>query len=435
MLERYSSKEMRAIWSEENKYAAWLEVEIASVEAWAKLGKIPCTEAKALRQHARLNIRRMKEIEQETKHDVVAFTRMLSESLGPEKKWVHYGLTSTDVVDTANGYLLKQANQQIWQHLQCLEATVLRLARRYQHTWCIGRTHGVHAEPTSFGLKLLAFYAELKRGERRFQAAATEVECGKISGAVGTFANVPPFIEAEVCAQLGLQVAEISTQVLPRDLHAAYIESIALLATSVERFATELRHLQRTEVREVMENFQVGQAGSSAMPHKKNPISSENITGLARLLRSYIYPALEDIVLWHERDISHSSVERMMLPDATSLFAYMLQRMTQLLDTLYVDEAKMAQNIQQTKGLICSQQVLLALVEAGLSREEAYHLVQPLALQAWQEEATFKNLVLTSKVMTYLTVEQVEVLFSLTTHFKEIDMIYERVLKKWGIEE
>lgn len=427
MLERYSSEKMRQIWSEENKLAAWLEVELQVVEAWVKLGEIPAEDAALLREKCKVNRPRMLEIEKETRHDVVAFTRMLSEELGPEKKWIHYGLTSTDVVDTANGYLLRQANAQITEKLEKLIALVKELAVQYKYTICMGRTHGVHAEPTTFGLKLLGLYAELLRRQEQFLKSARAVETGKISGAVGTFANVPLFIEEEVCRSLGLQPQPISTQVLPRDLHAEYMSSMALVATTLERFAIEIRHLQRTEVREVEEGFKRGQKGSSAMPHKRNPISNENICGLSRVMRGYMTPAFEDVALWHERDISHSSVERIILPDATALLDYMLQRFYQVLDNLYVNEKRMKENVWSTQGLIFSQRVLLELIEVGMSREEAYDLVQPLAMKAWEEGLSFMELIQSNeRVLETLGQEKVAQLFDLNYHLQNVDEIYAR---------
>ena len=318
MLARYTRPVMAQLWSEHNRYQNWLEVELLAVEAWAALGDIPQEDAALLRQRARFSIERILEIEEDTRHDVVAFTRAVSETLGDERKWVHYGLTSTDVVDTAYGYQLKQVNDVLRQGLQQLTEVVAKKALAHRHTVCMGRTHGVHAEPTTFGLKLANWYAELKRNSERFEHAAAGVEAGKISGAVGTFANIPPFVEAYVCERLGIRAQDVSTQVLPRDLHAEYLATLALIATSIERFATEIRGLQKSETREVEEFFAKGQKGSSAMPHKRNPIGSENMCGLARVIRGHMVTAYENVSLWHERDISHSSAERIILPDATT---------------------------------------------------------------------------------------------------------------------
>ena len=320
MLERYTRPEMGKIWSLENKYAAWLKVEIAATNAWAELGEVPEADAKKIADNASFTVERVSELEAITHHDVVAFTRTVSESLGEEKKWVHFGLTSTDVVDTAQGYILKQANEIILKDLEALKETIADKARKYKYTVEMGRTHGVQAEPTTFGLKLARWYAEINRDIERFKAAAKDVESGKISGAVGTFANVPPAVETSVLKQLGLTQQPVTSQVLPRDLHAYYIATIALIATSIENWATEIRGLQRSEIHEVEEHFRAGQKGSSAMPHKHNPIGSENLCGMARVMRGYMVPAYEDVALWHERDISHSSAERVILPDAVHEF-------------------------------------------------------------------------------------------------------------------
>ena len=380
MIDRYTRPAMGKVWSLENQYQAWLEVEIAADEAWAELGKIPASDVAKIRENAKFDVDRIAEIEAVTHHDVVAFTRDVSESLCAERKWVHYGLTSTDVVDTAQGYRLKQANAIIRQDLQDLRATLAQQAKKYKYTVEMGRTHGVHAEPTTFGLKIARWYSEINRDIERFEHAAAGVEAGKISGAVGTFANIPPFVEEFVCKQLGLRAQEISTQVLPRDLHAEYIASLALIATSVEVFATEIRGLQKSETHEVEEFFNKGQKGSSAMPHKRNPIGSENVTGLARVIRGHMMTAYEDVPLWHERDISHSSAERIILPDTTILVDYILTRINKIIRTLTVFPERMKQNMDATYGLIYSQRVLLKLIDTGMSRESAYDLVQPLTI-------------------------------------------------------
>ena len=428
MIERYQTEEMASIWSEENKYQTWLEVEILASEAWAKEGKVPAEDAKKIRQKAKVNAQRVAEIEEVTRHDVVAFTRCVSESLGEEKKWVHYGLTSTDVVDTANGYRLKQANDVLDKHLIQLMTLVKEEANRYRHTLCIGRTHGIHAELTTFGLKLAGFYDELHRQYRRFTSARKEVEVGQLSGVVGTFAAIPMSIEKYVCTSLGLGIQPITTQVLPRDLYANYISSLALIATTIDRFATEWRHLQRTEVQELEEGFGKGQKGSSAMPHKRNPISAENLCGLARMVRGYLIPAFEDVALWHERDISHSSVERMMFADATTLVDYMLKRLTRMMSQWRVREDKMLENIEKTHGLVYSQYVLLALIDKGLSRETAYDLIQPLAMMAFHEGKNYKEVLLANKaVMQYLTKEELDQLFDPKQQLNQVDAIFDRV--------
>ena len=428
MIDRYTRKEMGAIWSEENRYQAWLEVEILACEAWAELGEIPKEDTAKIRQHAAFDVTRIHEIEQETRHDVVAFTRSVSESLGEERKWIHYGLTSTDVVDTAQSYLLKQANVLIRQALTDFIQVIKERAQEHKHTVMIGRTHGVHAEPTTFGLKLALWYEEMKRNLKRFDEAAHGVEFGKLSGAVGTYANIDPAVEAYVCEKLGLTPAPLSTQTLQRDRHAAYISALALIATSIEKFATEIRNLQKTETREVEEFFQKGQTGSSAMPHKRNPIASENMSGMARVLRGHMVTAYENVSLWHERDISHSSAERIILPDATIAIDYMLHRFAGVVKKLTVHPKNMARNIDKTFGVIFSQRVLLALIDKGMSREDAYGIVQPLAMEAWEEEKTFQMLLKqTPAVMELLTEDEVAACFDTTYHLKNVDMIFARL--------
>lgn len=428
MIERYTRDVMKKIWSDENKYKAWLEVELLALEAWAELGDIPKEDVVTIREEVVLNIPRILEIEEQTRHDVIAFTRSLSESLGDEKKWIHYGLTSTDVVDTAYGYLLKQANEIIREGLLQLIDTIKTKAIQYKYTVMMGRTHGVHAEPTTFGLKLGLWYSEMMRHLERFNHAAQGIEAGKMSGAVGTFANIPPFIEAYVCEHLGIRAQDISTQVLPRDLHAEYIATLALIATSIEKFATEIRSLQRSEIREVEEFFAKGQKGSSAMPHKRNPIGSENMSGLSRVLRGYMVTAYENVNLWHERDISHSSAERIILPDATTLIDYMLQRFNKILSQLTVYEDHMIENMNKTYGLIYSQRVLLTLIDKGLSREAAYDLIQPYTQQAWDTQQDFKTLISKDqKITELLTQEELDSLFDYEWHLSNVDTIFERL--------
>src|SRR5699024_378778 len=386
MIERDSREEMTNIWSEQNRFEAWLEVEILACEAWSKLGHIPEEDVKLIRENAKVDVDRAKEIEQETRHDVVAFTRQVSETLGEERKWVHYGLTSTDVVDTALSYVVKQANEIIEKDLERFLEVLKNKAIEHKTTLMMGRTHGVHAEPTTFGIKMALWYTEMKRNLERFKRVREEIEVGKMSGAVGTFANIPPEIEEHVCKELGLDCAPVSTQTLQRDRHAYYIATLGLIATSIEKFAVEVRGLQKTETREVEEAFAKGQKGSSAMPHKRNPIGSENVTGLARVIRGYITTAYENVPLWHERDISHSSAERIMLPDVTIALDYALNRFTNIIDRLTVYPENMKKNIDKTFGLIYSQRVMLTLINKGMVREEAYDIVQPKAMESWETQ-------------------------------------------------
>lgn len=428
MIERYSRKIMRDVWTEENKFNAYLEVEILSCEAWSKLGIIPSEDVAKIRNAAKFEVSRIREIEEQTRHDVVAFTRAVSESLGDERKWVHYGLTSTDVVDTANGYLIKQANKILFEDLEKFLDILRRRALEFKSTPCIGRTHGIHADISSFGLKWALWYEEMKRNLERFKMASADVEAGKMSGAVGNFANIPPFIQDYVCEKLGINSANISTQVLQRDRHAHYIATLALIASTLEQMAFEVRNLQRTEVREVEEAFRKGQKGSSAMPHKRNPISSENIVGCARVMRGYMASSYENVALWHERDISHSSTERIILPDATELLDYMLVRFGGILDNLVVYPNRMIENIYQTRGVIFAQRVMNALISKGLARETAYDTVQPIAMKAWTEGLDYKTLLLASEaVMSVLTSSELESCFTLDYYFKNVDFIYNRV--------
>ena len=428
MIERYSRKVMRDVWTEENKFNAYLQVEILSCEAWSKLGVIPAEDVEKIRRDARFEVKRIQEIEEQTRHDVVAFTRAVSESLGDERKWVHYGLTSTDVVDTANGFLIKQADAILLKDLEEFQEVLRRRAVEFKSTPCIGRTHVIHADITSFGLKWDLWFEEMKRKIERFKTAAAGVEAGKMSGAVGNFANIPPFIQDYVCEQLGIASANISTQVLQRDRHAYYIGTLALIASTLEQMAFEVRNLQRTEVREVEEAFRKGQKGSSAMPHKRNPISSENICGCARVMRGYMAASYENVALWHERDISHSSTERIILPDATELLDYMLTRFKGILENLVVYPETMLANIYRTKGVIFAQRVMNALIGKGLSREEAYDTVQPIAMKAWTEGLDYKTLLNDSdKVRALLTEEELWDCFTLDYYFKNVDYIFSRV--------
>ena len=427
MIERYSRDEMSSIWTDQNRYEAWLEVEILACEAWSELGYIPKEDVKKIRENAKVNVERAKEIEQETRHDVVAFTRQVSETLGDERKWVHYGLTSTDVVDTALSYVIKQANEILEKDLERFIDVLAAKAKKYQYTLMMGRTHGVHAEPTTFGVKMALWYTEMKRNLKRFKEVRKEIEVGKMSGAVGTFANIPPEIEAYVCEHLGIDTAAVSTQTLQRDRHAYYIATLALIATSMEKFAVEIRNLQKTETREVEEAFAKGQKGSSAMPHKRNPIGSENITGISRVIRGYITTAYENIPLWHERDISHSSAERIMLPDVTIALDYALNRFTNIVDRLTVYEDNMRNNIDKTYGLIFSQRVLLALINKGMVREEAYDKVQPKSMESWETITPFRELIeQDSSITDVLSSEELDDCFDPKHHLNQVDTIFAR---------
>ena len=427
MIERYGRDVMRDVWTEENKFRAYLKVELLAAEAWHELGVVPAEDVKKLNEKATFNIDRIKEIELQTRHDIVAFTRTVSESLGEERKWVHYGLTSTDVVDTANGYLFKQADAIIEDDLDRFAAMLRKQALRYKYTPCIGRTHGIHADITSFGLKWVLWHEEMQRNIKRFKEAARGVEVGKISGAVGNFANIPPFVQDYVCEHLGIASSNISTQVIQRDRHAYYMATIALIGASLEQMAMEIRNLQRTEVHEVEESFGKGQKGSSAMPHKRNPISSENICGCARVLRGYMATAYENVALWHERDISHSATERILMPDATILLDYMLNRMMGILENLVVFEDRMKQNIYMTNGVIFAQRVMNALIDKGFVREKAYDTVQPIAMQAMAEGKAYQDLLAADSVIKeMLTPEELAACFTLEYYMKNVDYIYDR---------
>jgi adenylosuccinate lyase len=428
MIERYSRPEMARIWTEENKFKAWLEVEILSCEAWSELGVIPKQDVQALRENASFNIDRIYEIELETRHDVIAFTRAVSETLGPERKWVHYGLTSTDVVDTALGYLLKQANEIIEKDIVNFIAILKDKAVAFKHTPMMGRTHGVHAEPTTFGLKMALWHEEMKRNLERFRAAADGVQFGKISGAVGTYANIDPFVEEYVCSRLGTKPAPISTQTLQRDRHADYMATLALIGSSLDKFAIEIRALQKSEFREVEEPFAKGQKGSSAMPHKRNPIGCESISGLSRVIRGHMLTAYENVPLWHERDISHSSVERIILPDATTLLNYMLNRFGNIVKNLTVFPENMKRNMQRTYDVPFSGRVLTKLIDKGFAREQAYDTVQPRAMQAWEEQRSFRDIVENAAVITdVLSAEEIADCFDPTWHLKHVDTIFDRL--------
>ena len=427
MIERYGRDVMRDVWTEENKFRAYLKVELLAAEAWKELGVVPAEDIEKLNAKATFNIDRIKEIELQTRHDIVAFTRAVSESLGEERKWVHYGLTSTDVVDTANGYLFKQANAIIADDLERFAEMLKKQARRFKYTPCIGRTHGIHADITSFGLKWVLWHEEMQRNIKRFRDAAKGVEVGKISGAVGNFANIPPFVQDYVCEHLGIDSANISTQVIQRARRAYYMATIALIGATLEQMAMEVRNLQRTEVHEVEESFGKGQKGSSAMPHKRNPISSENICGCARVLRGYMMTGYDNVALWHERDISHSATERILMPDATILLDYMLNRMMGILENLVVFEDRMKQNIYMTNGVIFAQRVMNALIDKGFVREKAYDTVQPIAMRAMAEGAAYQDLLAQDPVIKeMLTPEELAACFTLEYYMKNVDFIYER---------
>ncbi len=418
---------MRDIWTEENKFQAYLKVELLNAKAWSKLGVVPEEDLPKL-EKATFTLERIKEIEAVTKHDVVAFTRAVGESLGEEKKWIHYGLTSTDVVDTANGYLLKCADEILLKDIDDLLLVIKKRAIEFENTPCIGRTHGMHADITSFGLKWALWYSDLKRIREEFVLACKNIEVGKLSGAVGNFANIPPQIEESVCEDLGISYANISTQVIQRDRHAAYMSSLALIASELEKMALEVRHLARQEVKEAEEAFRKGQKGSSAMPHKRNPISSENICGCARVMRGYMLTSYENIALWHERDISHSSTERIILPDATELLDYMLVRFRGILEHLVVYPEKMLEDIYLTKGVIFAQRVLYALMQKGLVREEAYDTIQPLAMKALDEKRDYQEILKQDKkVSSLLTEKEIDDCFTLDYYMKNVDYIYKRV--------
>jgi adenylosuccinate lyase len=433
MIARYTRSEMGAIWSEENKYRCWLEVEVAASEALAELGEVPSEAALSLRQNAAFSLDRVHEIESEVRHDVIAFTTAVAETMkaknaGDVSRWLHYGLTSNDVVDTAQALQIRSASRIISDDLDELAAVLKTAAFRYKNTFQIGRTHGIHAEPITFGLKLAIWWDEIERHRRRFQAAAEEIRVGKISGAVGTFAHIGPEAEERICSRLGLKYAPVTSQVLSRDLHANYVATLAGIAGSLEKIALEIRHLQRTEVREAEEPFAAGQKGSSAMPHKRNPVTCEQICGLARVVRSNAQAAFENVALWHERDISHSSVERIILPDSTILIDYLLSKTIWLISGLRVDADRMQANIELTGGLIFSGQLLLDLAAAGLFREEAYRLVQGYAMRAWESGEDFRAAISADPVVRqHLSPEAIEQAFSVSRQLRHVHAIFARV--------
>jgi adenylosuccinate lyase len=436
LIERYTRAAMGRIWTDENKYRCWLQVESAASTVLAADGVIPAAAAEAIAAKSGFTVARIQEIEAEVKHDVIAFTTAVAESLnaqglGAESRWLHYGLTSNDIVDTAQALQVKEASALIRSGLVELLAVLKRRALEFKHTPTIGRTHGIHAEPTTFGLKLLNWFAEMERNLARFDAAAKDMRVGKLSGAVGTFGHLKPEHEEKICARLGLKPALVATQVIQRDRHAAYISTLAIIGSTLDKIAVEVRHLQRTEVREAQEYFSEKQKGSSAMPHKKNPITSEQISGLARVLRGNAQAAFENIPLWHERDISHSSVERVIFPDSTILVDYLLAKTTDLIDRLLVYPERMKKNLESTGGLIFSGQLLLDLSEAGMSREDAYRLVQSHAMRSWKEDLAFREEVAKDEAITrLLTPEKLAKTFDYTRQLGNVDAIFKRVLSE-----
>ena len=428
MIERYMRPEMGAIWTDQNRFQKWLDVEIAVCEVHADMGTIPREAVDKIKRTATFSVDRINEIERTTRHDVIAFTTALAESIGPESRFVHYGLTSSDVVDTANALLMRDGATLLLEDLDRLGRVLERRAIEHKHTAMIGRTHGVHAEPTTFGLVLALYYSENERNKERLIRAREVISYGKISGAVGTFAHLDPEVEERVCAKLALKHASISTQIIQRDRHAEFMSTLAIIASSMEKIALEVRHLQRTEVREAEEPFSAGQKGSSAMPHKRNPVTSEQICGLARVVRSNAQAAFENNALWHERDISHSSVERVILPDSCILSDYLISKTEWLIDGLAVYPNRMRANLESLGGVTASGQLLLELTRKGVSREDAYAIVQPLAMRVWDEGANFHDLVMNDKRVTdKLSREELDVLFDVNKQLRNVDKIFERV--------
>jgi adenylosuccinate lyase len=430
MIPRYSRNEMSAIWAPENRFRIWLEIETYATEALAKAGVVPESAAKALRKRGKFEVARIEEIERETKHDVIAFLTNIAEHVGPEARFIHQGLTSSDVLDTCLAVQLKQASGILLADLDALLKALKRRALEHKHTVTIGRSHGIHAEPTSFGLKLTGFYAEFARAKTRLERARDEIATCAISGAVGTFANVDPGIEDYVAKKLGLTPEPISTQIIPRDRHAMFFATLAVIASSMERLAIEIRHLQRTEVSEAEEFFSPGQKGSSAMPHKRNPVLSENLTGLARLIRGMVIPALENVALWHERDISHSAVERNIAPDATIALDFALARLAGIIDKLVIYPEAMQRNLDRLGGLVHSERVLLALTQKGMSREDAYRAVQRNAMPVFEGKGKFLDLLKADpEVAKHLSAKELKSLFDDAHHLKHVDTIFKRVFR------
>ncbi len=430
MIKRYSRKELTDIWSEENKYKIWLDVEVAVAEAMEKLGQIPRGVASVVRKKAKINVNRIHKIEAEVKHDVIAFLTSVTEKAGIKARYLHQGMTSSDVLDTSFNIQLVQSGKIILKDIDQILKVLKRQAKKYKFTPCMGRSHGIHAEPITFGLKLASFYEEFKRNRRRLEDAIDEVSTCAISGAVGTFANINPNVEKHVAKKLGLKVEPISTQVIPRDRHAFYFSILGIIAGSIERVAIEIRHLQRTEVYELQEYFSKNQKGSSAMPHKKNPILSENLTGLARMVRSAVIPALENIALWHERDISHSSVERNIGPDANITTDFALVRLANILNNMIVYPKKMIENLNLTKGLIFSQEVMLELTRTGLSREKSYKIVQDYAKKCFAENLNLIDVISSDKfIINKISQKKLKSIFNYSKHFKNVNFIFRRVFK------
>src|SRR5689334_22263429 len=428
MIERYTLPEMGALWSEQNKFQKWLDVEIAVCEVHAEMGTIPRDALEQIKARAKFSVARINEIEKTTNHDVIAFTTNLAESIGEASRFVHYGLTSSDVVDTANALLLRDATEILLQKVETLIDTLKRRALEFKNTPQVGRTHGIHAEPTSFGLTFALWFDEMRRNRERLRRAREAVAVGKISGAVGAFAHLDPSVEETVCARLGLKPAPVSTQVIQRDIYAEYLTTLAIIASSLDKFALNVRHWQRTEVREAQEKSTKGQKGSSAMPHKRNPIISERICGTARGIRANAIVGLENVALWHERDISHSSAERVVLPDSSIGLDYILQKATNLIDGLVVYPERMLENLNATRGLIFSGQLLLALTDTGISREEAYDLVQRNAMRVWDEDRDFQTLIKSDEdIKSQMSAEEIDRVFSLDHYLRNIDAIYKRV--------
>ena len=431
MIPRYTLPEMGALWSEEAKFRKWLDVELAVCEVHAEMGTIPREALKEIKARAAFTVERINEIERTTDHDVIAFTTALAENIGEAARFVHYGLTSSDVVDTANALLLRDACDLLLKRIDALLEVLRHRAHEFKDTPQIGRTHGVHAEPTSFGLTFALWFDEMRRNRARLSRARDSVAVGKISGAVGAFAHLDPEVEEQVCARLGLRAAAVSTQIIQRDNYAEYLSTLAVIASSLDKFALQVRHWQRTEVREAEERFRTGQKGSSAMPHKRNPILSERICGMARLLRGYAVAGLESVALWHERDISHSSAERVVLPDASIALDYMLARAASLIDTLVVYPARMLENLNATRGLVFSGQLLLALTQAGVSRERAYEWAQRNAMRTWDEGGDFRTRVLEdADINAHLSREQIERAFALDTYLRNVGAVFARVFDK-----
>jgi adenylosuccinate lyase len=431
LIPRYTRPEMGRVWSDESKFRCWLQVEAAASLTLAEAGIVPKDAAQAIAERGDFDVKRIHEIEADVKHDVIAFTTAVAEKVGPEARWLHYGLTSNDVVDTAQALQIKEASRIILADLKKLAEVLARRAREFQHTPTIGRTHGIHAEPTTFGLKLANWYTETVRNIARFERSAEEMRVGKLSGAVGTFAHLEPELEEKICRRLGLEPAPISSQVIQRDRHAYFVATLATIASTLDKIATEIRHLQRTEVREAEEYFSEKQKGSSAMPHKRNPITCEQISGLARVVRANAQAAFENVPLWHERDISHSSVERVILPDSTILADYLLNKTANLIDTLVVHPKRMLKNLESTGGLVFSGQLLLDLAEHGMSREDAYRLVQQHAMRAWKEDLNFRELVMNDpEITSRVPKDQIERAFDLQRQLRNVDKIFARVFGK-----